>query len=130
MSLIKNIADINKSQETLLFKIFESRTPSVCFPQLTNDGDCGPDSFTDSSQGSPKLDFPHSGQSLSPNVFNFDLTAGYEGQTVRPRSQVNPTDLLESSSPSNMFQLKAASSNLMGEFSGDPNLPNKTIQST
>ena len=119
MSLIKNIADINKSQENLLFKIFESRTPSVCFPQLTNDGDCGSHSFTDSSQG-----LPHSGQSLSPNVFNFDLT-GYEGPTVQPRSQVNPTDLLESSSPGNMFQLKAASSNLMGGFSGDPDLPKR-----
>ena len=103
MSLIKNIADINKSQENLLFKIFESRTPSVCFPELTNDGDCGSHSFTDSSQG-----LPHSGQSLSPNVFNFDLTA-YRGPATQP------SDLPESSSP-NLFQLK---------FAGDPDLPKR-----
>ena len=127
MSSIKNIADINKSQENLLFKIFEPRIPRMSFPSLTNGGDCGSDgcSFTDCSQspGSPKLDFPCTSQSLSPNVFNFDLT-GYRGPTAKPRSQVKSTDLLESPS-SKVFQLEAAATNQMGVFSGDPNLPKR-----
>ena len=105
MSLIKNIADIDKSQENLLFKIFEPRNSSVCFPELTNDGGCGSASFTGLSQGSGS---PHSGQNLSPNVFNFDLTA-YRGPAAQP------SDLPESSSP-NLFQLK---------FAGDPDLPKR-----
>ena len=105
MSLIKNIADIDKSQENLLFKIFEPRNSGVCFPELTNDGGCGSASFTGLSQGSGS---PHSGQNLSPNVFNFDLTA-YRGPAAQP------SDLQESSSP-NMFQLK---------FAGDPDLPKR-----
>ena len=125
MSSIKNIADINKSQENLLFKIFEPRIPRVSFPSLTNDGDCGSDSFsfTDGSLSSPNLDFPCTRQSHSANVFNFDLT-GYRGPTVKPRSRVQSTDLLESPND-NMFQLKAAATNQMGVFSGDPNLPKR-----
>ena len=127
MSSIKNVADINKSQESLLFKIFEPRIPRVSFPSLTNYGDCGSDSFTDGSQspGSSKLDFPSTGSSLSvsPNVFNFDLT-GYRGPTAKPRSRVKSTDLLESP---NMFQLKPADAATipLGVFSGDPDLPKR-----
>ena len=115
MSSIKNIADINKSQETLLFKIFEPRTPSLMFPELTYDGDGGSDGLTDGSQGSPQLNFPS--QSLSSSVFNFD-------QTAKPRSRVKPKDLLESSNP-DMFQMKAAAVNLMEDYSTDPNLPKR-----
>ena len=69
MSLIKNIADIDKSQENLLFKIFESRSPSLFFPEMTNDGDVGSGCFTD------------------------------RGPSDNPRSRVKPTELLESSNP-------------------------------
>ena len=125
MSQIKNIADITKSQESLLFKVFEPRIPRVSFPEVTNDGDCRSDScsFTDGSPVSPKLYFPcTSSQSLSPNVFNFDLT-GYRGE--EPRTRARST---ESASPNaNMFQPKAAATNQMqmGVFSGDPNLPKR-----
>ena len=131
-SLLKNIADINESQENLLFKVFEPRTsrspetppellaammsgldrkitwgqygptePADIIKSKTNDGDSG----SDSSKGSSKLDFFHNRQSFSPNDFNFDLT-GYRGPTDEPRTRVNPTDLL-------------------GVFSGDPNLPKR-----
>ena len=110
MSCIKNIADINKSQENLLFKIFETRNSSLFFPELTNDGDVGSQYFTDGSQDSTQLSF-------SSSVFNFD-------QTAKPRSRVKPTDLLESSNP-DMFQMKAAAVNLMGGYSSDPNLPKR-----
>ena len=103
MSSIKNIADINKSQENLLFKMFEPRAPSLLFPELTYDGDGGSDGFTDGSQESPQLNFrPCSTQSLSSSasVFNFDLS-GYNKEPV-----VKPT-------------------NLMGVNSGDPNLPKR-----
>ena len=115
MSLIKNVADISRSQETLLFKIFEPRIPRMSFPSLTNDGDCGSEScsFTDGSQSpvSPRLDFPCTRQSLATNVFNFDLT-GDRGPSTKPPIP-------------NMFQLTAAATNQMGVFSGDPNLPKR-----